>query len=102
MLKKDISEFCRIYRDGLLWDTLPFWFPRSIDNEHGGFFTALDRDGSVIDTDKSIWQQGRISWLLATLYNTVDNARNGLNGPVTALSFCESMVLTRTDACSSR
>ncbi len=61
-----------IYRDGLLNDTLPFWFPRCVDEECGGFFTALDRDGAVIDTDKGIWQQGRISWLLATLYNTVE------------------------------
>lgn len=85
MLKKDVTEFCGIYRDGLLRDTLPFWFPRCIDREHGGFFTALNRDGTVIDTDKSIWQQGRISWLLATLYNTVEQrpewlewSRNGI------------------------
>jgi N-acylglucosamine 2-epimerase len=60
-----------IYRDGLLDDTLRFWIPRSIDNEHGGYLTALDRDGSVLQTDKPVWVQGRFAWLLATLYNTV-------------------------------
>ncbi|HOI44183.1 MAG TPA: AGE family epimerase/isomerase [Candidatus Aminicenantes bacterium] len=60
------------YRDGLLNDTLPFWLPRSIDREFGGYLTALDRDGAVLQTDKSVWFQGRFAWLLATLYDTVD------------------------------
>jgi N-acylglucosamine 2-epimerase len=72
MNDQEKRSLSRTYRDGLLCDTIPFWFPRCIDGEHGGFFSALDRDGTVIDTDKSVWQQGRISWLLATLYNTVE------------------------------
>ena len=34
-----------MYRDTLLKDVASFWFPRCVDPEHGGFFTALDRDG---------------------------------------------------------
>ena len=60
------------YRDGLFNDTLPFWIPRAIDREHGGFLTSLDRDGSLLNTDKAVWFQGRFAWLLATLYNTVE------------------------------
>ena len=66
------DEFIRIYRDGLLEDILPFWIEHSIDREHGGFLTSLDRDGTVIDTDKSVWLQGRFVWMLATLHSTVD------------------------------
>ncbi len=33
---------------------------------------CLDRDGSVIDTDKGMWHQGRFTWTLANLYNTVE------------------------------
>lgn len=61
-----------LYRDGLLNDTLPFWIPRAIDREHGGYLTALDRDGSVLQTDKPVWVQGRFAWLLATLYTTIE------------------------------
>ncbi|HAH99246.1 MAG TPA: N-acylglucosamine 2-epimerase, partial [Verrucomicrobiales bacterium] len=61
-----------VYRDGLLDDTLPFWWPRSLDSEHGGFLLARDRDGSLLDTDKGMWQQCRATWLLGTLYNTVE------------------------------
>lgn len=60
------------YRNGLLQDTLPFWIPRAIDREHGGYLTALDRDGSLLQTDKPMWVQGRFAWLLATLYATVE------------------------------
>ena len=33
--------------------------------------TALDRDGSVLDSDKSVWFQGRAGWMFATLFNTM-------------------------------
>lgn len=69
---EDRKNLLAVYRDGLLYDTLPFWFPRSVDREHGGFMTALGRDGELLQTDKSVWVQGRIAWMLATLYNTVE------------------------------
>jgi N-acylglucosamine 2-epimerase len=75
-----------VYRDGLLNDTLPFWLQHAIDRECGGYFIALDQDGSVLQTDKPVWVQGRFAWLLATLYNTVaqkdewrDLARHGID-----------------------
>lgn len=72
MLCEKNDDLLRVYRDGLLEDTLPFWIPRAIDRECGGYFCALDQDGSVLQTDKSVWIQGRFAWLLATLYNTVE------------------------------
>jgi len=62
------------YRDGLLKDTIPFWLKHGIDREKGGVFTGLGRDGVVIDTDKAVWPQGRFAWMLATLYNTIEDA----------------------------
>ena len=72
MQTERMSELLDIYRDGLLKDTLRFWIPRSIDQEYGGYLTALDQDGSVLHTDKAVWVQGRFAWLLATLCNTVE------------------------------
>lgn len=60
------------YRDGLLNDTLPFWINHCVDHKHGGFMMSLARDGSIIDTDKGVWQQGRFTWLLGELYNNVE------------------------------
>ncbi len=67
-----LAELTAVYRDGLLNDVVPFWFPRVVDEEHGGFLFARDRDGSLLDSDKNIWQQGRAAWLLATLYSEVE------------------------------
>ncbi|MEX0776867.1 MAG: AGE family epimerase/isomerase [Phycisphaeraceae bacterium] len=72
------AQLLAIYRDGLLHDTLPFWIPRCIDREHGGYMTALDQDGSLLQTDKPVWVQGRFAWMLATLYNTVERREEWL------------------------
>lgn len=64
-----MGELLAIYRDGLLEDTLPFWLKHAIDEEHGGIISSVNRDGSRVDTDKSVWQQGRFTWLLGELYN---------------------------------
>ena len=67
-----IRELTDVYRDGLLNDTLPFWIEHAVDREFGGFSFCLDRDGTVFDTDKGMWQQGRFTWLLSTLYRDVE------------------------------
>lgn len=58
------------YDDGLLGGTLPFWLRHGADHEHGGLITGLDRDGTVIDTDKAVWLQGRAAWTFSTAYLT--------------------------------
>ena len=71
-MRSRIPELIAVYRDGLLEDTLPFWIQHCVDREHGGFQFCLDRDGTVVDTDKGVWTHGRFIWLLSTLYNTVE------------------------------
>ena len=36
------------------------WIPRRVDREYGGFMVALNRDGTIIDTDKGMWQDNCI------------------------------------------
>jgi N-acylglucosamine 2-epimerase len=83
------QQLLACYRDGLLEDTARFWFPRSIDTEHGGFLHCLDRDGTVLDTDKSVWAQGRMSWMLLTLYNTVERRSEWLEWAEGGLRFLD-------------
>ncbi|HEY1021378.1 MAG TPA: N-acylglucosamine 2-epimerase, partial [Flavisolibacter sp.] len=78
--KDDLYTLENFYRDQLLNDTVPFWFPRSFDHKHGGFLLMRDADGSLIDDDKAVWIQGRATWLLSTLYNTVDQKQEWLEG----------------------
>ncbi len=72
------QQLIEIYRDGLLNDTVPFWLNHAPDEQHGGFMTFLDADGSVVSTDKPMWVMGRITWLLARLYNTVEKREDWL------------------------
>ena len=66
------DELITLYRDTLLDDVVPFWTRHAIDREYGGYTMCLDRDGTLIDTDKGVWQQGRAAWLFGELYNNVD------------------------------
>lgn len=75
------------YKRQLLEDTVPFWFPRSYDHEHGGFLLMRDADGTLIDDDKAVWIQGRATWLLATLYNTVEKRQEWLEGAKLGYEF---------------
>lgn len=57
------------YRAALLDDVIPFWMSHSPDRQAGGYFTCLERDGSVYDTDKFVWLQCRQVWMFSMLYN---------------------------------
>lgn len=67
-----MMDFVNKYKQELLQNVLPFWTKNSNDNEYGGFFTCLDREGGVFDTDKFMWLQGRQIWTMATMYNEVE------------------------------
>ena len=76
-----------LYRRTLLDDVVPFWLRHAFDREHGGLFLGIDRDGTAIDTDKSIWIQGRAGWLLAALYNTVEPREEWLDASRSCIEF---------------
>ncbi len=66
------SFYAKLYRETLFDNIIPFWEENSIDKEHGGYFTCLDREGNVYDTDKFIWLQARQVWFFSMLYNQVE------------------------------
>ena len=87
--KNRIRELIKIYRDGLLYDVLPFWIKHSVDENFGGFMFSLDRDGTVIDTDKGMWQTCRFIWLLAHLYNRVEKKNQWLQLAEHGINFIQ-------------
>jgi N-acylglucosamine 2-epimerase len=82
-----VKEFAEIYRRALLDDVIPFWLRHGMDQEHGGILTALDRDGSVLDTDKSLWFQGRAGWMFGTLYRTLEKRPEWLEASRSCVQF---------------
>jgi N-acylglucosamine 2-epimerase len=85
--KNYLQQQADFYKNQLLNDTIPFWFPKSIDEEFGGYLLMRERDGSLLDDDKAVWIQGRAAWLLATLYNTVEQKKEWLDGAKKGIDF---------------
>jgi len=84
--RQELAEF---YRSYLLENVVPFWLPRSLDREHGGYFTCLNRDGALLQEDKSVWFQGRMAWMFATLALTVEKRPEWVEAARSGVEFLE-------------
>lgn len=75
-MEKDIAARAKVlqgeFQKELLESVVPFWERHSPDSAYGGYFSCLDRDGSVFDTDKFLWMQGRELWCFSHLYGHVE------------------------------
>ncbi|MEM8502004.1 MAG: AGE family epimerase/isomerase [Cyanobacteria bacterium P01_D01_bin.1] len=61
-----------LYQTTLFNNIIPFWERYSVDAQHGGYFTCLDSEGTVYDTDKFVWLQSRQVWTFSMLFNQVE------------------------------
>ncbi|ELY96895.1 AGE family epimerase/isomerase [Natrialba taiwanensis] len=62
------DEYLSSLEQTLTNNVLDFWFPRSIDEEHGGFITSYDEDGEFAgNSNKQVVTQARMVWLTARL-----------------------------------
>jgi len=87
--RKTLQNYILTYKSGLLENILPFWMKHAIDLTDGGFTFCLDRDGTVIDTDKGVWQTGRFTWMLLTMYNEVEQREEWLKMGKHGINFLE-------------
>lgn len=83
----DFKALAEQYKNELLENVLPFWLEKSQDKEYGGYLTCLNRDGSVFDTDKFIWMQGREVWLFSMLYNKIEKRQEWLDCAIQGAEF---------------
>lgn len=83
----NFKQLAEQYKSELLDKVIPFWLNNSQDKEFGGYFTCLNRDGSVFDTDKFVWMQGREVWMFSKLYNTVEKRQEWLDCAIQGAEF---------------
>jgi len=83
----DFKKIAEQYKTELFNNILPFWLEKSQDAQFGGYFTCLDRQGNVFDTDKFVWLQGREVWMFAMLYNKVEKRPEWLDCAVQGGEF---------------
>jgi N-acylglucosamine 2-epimerase len=65
-------SFATLYLKELIQEVIPFWEKYSIDRENGGYFTCINDQHKVFDTDKFVWLQARQVWTFATLYDCLE------------------------------
>jgi N-acylglucosamine 2-epimerase len=85
-----INQLYKFYEKFLFENCLPFWLNNSLDKQYGGFLTCLDRKGKVYNTDKSIWFQGRGTWLFSRLYNNIEQKKEWLNAAKSGFDFLDN------------
>jgi len=86
------ARYAEKYRRHLFESVIPFWMRHSVDREYGGFFTCLERDGTVYDTRKYVWLNGRQVWTLSKLYNEVEQNQEWLSAARAGAEFLKEHV----------
>ncbi|MBS1604704.1 MAG: AGE family epimerase/isomerase [Bacteroidetes bacterium] len=81
------NRYAELYKEELVNNILPFWMTYSADRQHGGYFTCLNRDGSVYDTDKFMWLQGREVWCFSHMYNNLEPQNQWLDMAIHGAEF---------------
>lgn len=81
------QNYIELYQSNLLEKVIPFWENYSVDKENGGYFTCLNRNGDVYDTDKFIWLQCRQVWTFSMLYLKVEKRKEWLEMAIHGAEF---------------
>jgi N-acylglucosamine 2-epimerase len=81
------SKLSILYKETLINNVIPFWEQHSLDQKNGGYFTCLDQQGTVFDTDKFIWLQGRQAWTFSMLYNQVEKKEKWIDIAKSGIDF---------------
>lgn len=84
-----IKDYRQLYTRELTENILPFWLEHGLDREHGGIYTCVDRDGTLMDSTKSVWFQGRSLYSFAYAYNEIEQRPEWLEACEVILPFLE-------------
>ncbi len=88
-VKEYIKSWAESYKKDLTENIMPFWMKYGLDHENGGVYTCVDRDGSLMDTTKSVWFQGRFAFICSFAYNNVEKNQEWLDAAKSTLEFIE-------------
>ncbi len=90
----NVTEYIRTwaesYKNDIVSDIMPFWLKYGLDRKHGGVYTCVNRDGSLMDTTKSVWFQGRFGFIAAYAYNNIDKNQEWLSTSKSCIDFIEA------------
>ena len=84
-----LNAWAASYRESLTNDILPFWLKHGLDRQNGGVYTCVNRDGSLIDSTKSVWFQGRFGFITSYAYNHIEKNPEWLAASKSCIDFIE-------------
>lgn len=84
-----LRNWSETYKNDLVNNIMPFWLKYGVDRDNGGCYTCVDRDGSLMDTTKSVWFQGRFAFTCAYAYNNVEKRQEWLDVSKQTIDFIE-------------
>lgn len=85
-----IKNWADSYKTDLTTNIMPFWMKNGVDRVNGGVYTCVNRDGSLIDTTKSVWFQGRFAFICSFAYNNIEKNEEWLAAAKSTLDFIEA------------
>lgn len=88
-VKEYIKSWAESYKKDLTENIMPFWMKYGLDRENGGVYTCVNRNGSLMDTTKSVWFQGRFAFICSFAYNNVEKNQEWLDAAKSTLEFIE-------------
>ena len=88
--RKYWNDWAAQCRKDLTTDILPFWMRHGWDREHGGVYPCVDRHGTLMDTTKSGWFQGRFAFTCSYACNVVEKKTEWLAAAKSTLDFIDA------------
>ena len=85
-----LLECQKRYNEDLTENILPFWLKYGLDRVNGGVYTCVDRDGTLMDSTKSVWFQGRCAYVYSFAYNNIERRPEYLEMAKSCLDFIEA------------
>jgi len=94
---KYLQNWSESYKKDLTGNIMPFWMQHGLDRVNGGVYTCLDRDGSLMDSTKSVWFQGRFAFVCSYAYNNVEHNEDWLRAAKSTIDFIEAHCFDKDD-----
>lgn len=85
-----LQECAVWYESTLKENIIPFWLEHGMDRVNGGVYTCVDREGSLMDSTKSVWFQGRCGYVMAYAYNHIERNPEWLLASKSCIDFIEN------------
>lgn len=89
MDKAYLQQNAQWYNAQLKENIMPFWLKYGLDKVNGGVYTCVDRDGTLMDSTKSVWFQGRFGYTAAYAYNNIEKNPEWLAASKSCIDFIE-------------